>query len=196
MGKIAARIVDAATGEAVEARVQVLTSGGVFAHPSDALLKVGTGLPFFYCDGEFSVDVPRGLTQVLVERGTEYVPARLDPGGAGARHGGRSTCRWSAGRTWAQRGWHPGNTHIHYDHNERRPDERLRLDPRVEDLRLTAISVLSAVGLALRQQQVPAGHAHRVHAAPTTTSSAARRPVTTTATIRSTTATATSCCCA
>ena len=156
MGKIAARIVDAATGEAVEARVQVLTSGGVFAHPSDALLKVGTGLPFFYCEGEFSVDVPRGLTQVLVERGTEYVPARLT-----VEVPARGTValdvpleRWT---DLGQRGWHPGNTHIHYDHNERRPDERLRLDPRVEDLRLTAISVLTRWDLPYASNKYPPG---------------------------------------
>ncbi|GIT16283.1 MAG: hypothetical protein CM1200mP37_8640 [Chloroflexota bacterium] len=40
------------------------------------------------------------------------------------------------------RGWHPGNTHIHYDEKETRPDERLQLGPRVEDLRMTAVSIL------------------------------------------------------
>ena len=31
---------------------------------------------------------------------------------------------------------------LHYDEKEQRPDDRLSLDPRVEDLRMTAISIL------------------------------------------------------
>ena len=75
MARITGRIIDKESGAAVEARVQVLSSGGGFLHPPEALLKVGPGMPFFYCDGQFSVDAPRGLTQITVERGTEYVPA-------------------------------------------------------------------------------------------------------------------------
>ena len=48
MAKLTGSIVDEATGERVEARVQVLASTGSFVHPSDAILKVGPGAPFFY----------------------------------------------------------------------------------------------------------------------------------------------------
>ena len=47
MAKLAGLIIDQATGEQVAARVQVVSSGGTFVHPPDALLKVGTGAPFF-----------------------------------------------------------------------------------------------------------------------------------------------------
>ena len=53
--------------------------------------------------------------------------------------------RWS---DLPDRHWHPGNTHIHYDEKEKRPDERLRLDPRIEDLRMTAVSILKRWDLA------------------------------------------------
>jgi hypothetical protein len=141
MPRIAGTIVDRRTGLKVEARVQVLTVEGRFLHPPDAILKVGNGLPFFYSDGEFALEAPWGATQVLVERGTEYVPARMNL--QVPAHGTAAVEialeRWSA---LSEQGWHPGNTHIHYDQFETRPDERLRLDSRIEDLRVTAVSIL------------------------------------------------------
>ena len=135
------KIVDGQTEEQMPARVQVIGPTGSFVSPRDAILKVGPGAPFFYSDGTFSVDVSRGRARVVVERGTEYVPARLDVEvpASGAVAVDVVMERWS---DLGERGWHPGNTHIHYDENESRPDERLRLDPRVEDLRMTAVSIL------------------------------------------------------
>ena len=69
--------VDAATGEAIDAKVHVLSSRGTFQHPADALLKRGPGTPFFFAGGSFEVEVPSGRTDVLVERGSEYEPARV-----------------------------------------------------------------------------------------------------------------------
>ena len=77
MAKLAGTIIDEATGQRIDARVQVLASSGRFICPADSILKVGPGVPFFYSDGSFEVDVTRGPTQVLVERGTEYVPGRI-----------------------------------------------------------------------------------------------------------------------
>ena len=77
MPKITGSIVDAATGEPIPARVQVLVSTGETVHPPDAILKVGPGAPFFYADGAFEVDAPRGAARVVAERGTEYAPATL-----------------------------------------------------------------------------------------------------------------------
>ncbi len=141
MGKVAGIIIDRDTGEHVAARVQVMSSTGAFAHPPDAILKVGSGVPFFYADGEFEAEVGRGKARVLVERGTEYVPAEvtIDVPSQGTATIDIELERWSE---LAEQGWHPGNTHIHYDEKEERPDERLQLDPRVEDLRMTAVSIL------------------------------------------------------
>ena len=38
------------------------------------MFKVGPGDPFFYSDGEFALDIPRGRSQIVVERGTEFTP--------------------------------------------------------------------------------------------------------------------------
>ena len=141
MGRLTGRIIDKATGEPVEARVQVIGPNGNFSHPSDALLKVGTGAPFFYSDGTFDLNVGRGKVRVVAERGTEYVPAEIT---VDAPLQGTAAVELELER-WAElgeQGWHPGNTHIHYDEKEQRPDDRLSLDPRVEDLRMTAISIL------------------------------------------------------
>ncbi len=141
MAKLTGSIVDRDTGEQIEARVRVLNASGNFVSPPNALLKVGPGSPFFYSDGKFEVEVSRGWNQVLVERGTEYVPAEVN---VEAPSRGSLTVdvaleRWSE---LGEQGWHPGNTHIHYDEKEDRPDQRLSLDPRVEDLRMTAVSIL------------------------------------------------------
>ena len=77
MGRLHGTIVDGATGERIDAKVHVLTASGNFAHLSDAMLKVGPGTPFFFSDGEFEVSASRGRVDVLVERGTEYEPARV-----------------------------------------------------------------------------------------------------------------------
>ncbi len=47
MAKLIGVVVDAETGQRVESRVQVLAPSGIFAHPTDAILKVGPGAPFF-----------------------------------------------------------------------------------------------------------------------------------------------------
>jgi hypothetical protein len=84
-----------------------------------AILKVGPGRSFFYCDGEFTVNVPSGPTDLLVERGTEFAPLR------------RVVCVPAQGtvdvelelRRWTDlqsQQWYPGNTHLHYDDKEQR----------------------------------------------------------------------------
>ena len=156
VAKLTGIVIDEATGEPVEARVQVLASTGLFVHPAEALLKVGPGAPFFYADGSFEVDIPRGLTQVVAERGTEYAPARMTVNlpAQGTVAVEVVMKRWS---DLSDHGWHPGNTHVHYDEKEKRPDERLRLDPRIEDLRMTAVSILKRGDLEYATNKYPPG---------------------------------------
>ena len=67
---------DAVSGALVEAKVHVLNAGGHFMKPAGCISKVGPGEPFFYCAGEFSLSAPRGSTDIVAERGTEYRPLR------------------------------------------------------------------------------------------------------------------------
>ena len=71
MGNLIATIRDAVSGAVIEAKVHVVSAGGQYISPSNSISKVGPGEPFFYCPGQFSVNVPRGSTDIVVERGTE-----------------------------------------------------------------------------------------------------------------------------
>ena len=76
MGRIKGVIVDAVSGEKVVSKVQVVSSNGRFLKPPGSIEKRGPGSPFFYSDGEFEVQAPRGQVDVIVERGTEYQPSK------------------------------------------------------------------------------------------------------------------------
>jgi len=156
MGKIAVKIIDSETNEMVPAKAQVISSSGEYVSPKDAIQKVGPGHPFFYSDGSFEVDVTRGTTRITVERGTEYSPRTIDfdASASGTNVIDIEISRWN---DLPEKGWYPGNTHIHYDEKESRPDLRLSLDPRVENLRMTAISILKRWDLQYATNKYPIG---------------------------------------
>ncbi len=109
MAALKGLIRDSTSGAAVAAKVHVLNSSGNFVHPPDSLMKVGPGDPFFYCDGEFSVNAPRGSTDIVVERGTEYEPLRqvVDMPSKGAVEVELWLKRWT---DLPSEHWYPGNT--------------------------------------------------------------------------------------
>jgi len=156
MATVRATIVDDSTHGRVEARVHALSSRGQFVAPPDAILKVGGGPPFFYAGGSFTLDLPLGDAQFILERGTEYraLTRTLTIPRSGAVDVEFRLQRWIDLRI---DGWHAGNTHIHYDEHETRPDARLRLDPRVEDLSVAAISVLRRRELAYASNKFRVG---------------------------------------
>ena len=156
MGTLHGVILDGTSKEKIEAKVHVLTSAGQFRSPAGTLLKVGPGRPFFYCEGEFTVDVPRGKVDILVERGTEYVPLRkvLDMPKKGAVDVELILERWT---NLPEQTWYPGNTHIHYDEKEAQPDDRLRLDPLVHDFSVTVVSILKRWDLAYASNKYAPG---------------------------------------
>jgi len=156
MGSLRVTIRDATSGAIVAAKVRVVTHTGQVVHPRDSLLKVGSGDEFFYCPGEFTVPVPGGTTDVIVERGTEYKPLHtsVSTPATNATEIDLELHRWI---DLPEQGWYPGNTHIHYNELETRPDERLRLDPEVNDLSLTAISVLQRGQIPYASNRYPPG---------------------------------------
>lgn len=156
MAKLKCSIVDADTNRPVDAKVHVLSSQGAFVSPPEAILKVGAGPRFFYAHDGFEVDLPIGQADVVVERGTEYAPLRttVDIPTEGIISVDLELSRWT---NLPDQGWYPGNTHIHYDENERRPDERLRFDSVVEDYSVMVISVLTRRDLAYATNTYPIG---------------------------------------
>jgi hypothetical protein len=158
MGTLRGTVVDARTGRRLEARVHALASTGQFRAPPDAILKAGGGPPFFYADGAFTLDLPLGQAALVLERGIEYRPLhrQVEIPRSGTVEVEFPLERWI---DLPADGWHAGNTHIHYDEKETRPDERLRLDPRVEDLSVAAISVLRRRELAYASNRYRVGFA-------------------------------------
>ena len=156
MPKITGEIRDAKTGEVVQARVQVISPSGGNVAPVDAMWKIGPGEPFFYSNGQFSLETSRGYHRILVERGTEYTPWRqtIEVDGSNDSVIDIQLDRWA---DLPDRGWHPGNTHIHYDEKEKDPDRRLAYDSRVEDLRMTAVSILKRWDLDYATNKYPPG---------------------------------------
>ena len=150
------KIVDAVSNALVPAKVHVLDSTGNFCASKQSLLKIGPGSPFFYCEGTFEVEVPRGATDVLVERGTEYEPLRkklsLPPRGHVDIE--LPLKRWT---DLPSQGWFPGNTHIHYDEKEAHPHERVRLDPHIHDFNVTIVSILKRGDLPYASNRFPIG---------------------------------------
>jgi len=151
------RIWDRRRGVPLEARVQVMASTGELCAPQNALHKVGSGEPFFYAgENGFEVEVPGGPTQIVVERGTEYTPLRLT-----------LTAPWTGTvdvdaplERWIDlpdQGWYGGNTHVHYSEVESRPLDRLRLDPRVEDLPVLVVSRLKRGDIPYASNAFPIG---------------------------------------
>ncbi len=156
MATLHGTIVDSATNEPIDAKVHVLDSTGKFKSPASAIQKIGPGTPFFFSDGEFSVDVGRGRTDVLVERGTEYRPRRVvvETPAAGIVDLEIPIERWYHPQ---QQHWYPGNTHIHYDEKETRPDARLGVDCSVEGYNVTCVSVLDRRQLPYASNNYPIG---------------------------------------
>ena len=156
MGILHGNIVDGTTGEQIDAKVHVLTSNGRFTHPQAAMLKRGPGTPFFFCNGEFEVRAGRGRVDVLVERGTEYEPARVvvEMPEHGTKDVAITLNRWYHPQ---ENNWYPGNTHIHYDEKETRPDDRLAIDCSVEGYNVTAVSVLDRRQLPYASNKYPLG---------------------------------------
>ena len=156
MATLYGTIFDETSGAPLEAKVHLLDSTGHFRSPGDSVLKVGPGRPFFYCEGSFEVEVPRGVADILVERGTEYEPLRkaVSMPARGHVEIELPMKRWTH---LPSQQWYPGNTHIHYDEKEHRPHERLRLDPHVHDFSVTVVSILQRRDLAYASNRFPIG---------------------------------------
>jgi hypothetical protein len=157
MATLHGTIIDAATNEKIDAKVHVLGPSGTFQHPNNAMLKQGPGTPFFFApEGEFTVSVGRGRTDILVERGTEYRPQRvvLETPAAGIVDTEIRIERWTYPQ---ENNWYPGNTHIHYDEKETRPNDRLGIDCSVEGYNVTVVSILDRRQLPYASNKFPIG---------------------------------------
>jgi hypothetical protein len=141
---------DEQTGKPVAGRVTVESSDGVlrqagpFADVPTLCEKpvvfrpAWMTLPFFYCDGHFSIRVPPGATRITAARGFETRPVTHE---ITTRPGETCDIQLDTQRfiDMKQLGWISGDTHIHWSTNswdENLDLELLKVVQRAEDLRV------------------------------------------------------------
>jgi hypothetical protein len=163
MGKLHVRVVDAATGSPVAARIHALAPDNKFYPPRDTYARIErSGEPSFHTAGEFLLEAPPGKMRVEAVRGLEYWPATATADiDAGATAQLELQLRRMANE--AERGWYSGTTHSHmnYGGNLRNSPENIISMARAEDLRIVMGLVANKDNRVLDQQYfVPGGGEH------------------------------------
>jgi len=175
-GKIRGRLLDGDLDMATPGRVWVEGSdhqyrhAGPFAANKSFLEKPvllstvprSYGVPFFYADGTFEVDVPPGRTIVTLERGFEHSLASesIDLAAGETRELTLSSKRFVDMKA---DGWVSGDTHIHWVTNAWNVDlplEHLSLVQKAEDLRVVNNLTLlhrTTVDAFVKPSQAPMG---------------------------------------
>lgn len=136
MARIEVRVVDAATGALLPARIHGLAADGKFYPPAGAYSRLGNhSLHLVHTGGLYAADVPPGKMTVEAVHGFDYQP-------------GSATVTLSAGRTTqaeirlrrianpAASGWYSASTHVHmnYGGNLRNTPANLRFMADAEGL--------------------------------------------------------------
>ncbi len=124
MGRLTIRVVDAATGKPIPARISVTLADGRTAAPDDVWLQVDDGFDrkdrgfevgYFHTAGTSTLTVPAGVAQIDVTHGMEYRVSRTEvkvPGGGTASQ----TIRLSQMMSLADSGWTSGDLHVHMNY--------------------------------------------------------------------------------
>jgi Tol biopolymer transport system component len=158
-GRLRIRVVDAATGRPVPARVAVETPDGRAWAPDDAWRHGDEAFDraerrfeysYFHTAGESVVVVPAGAATVEVTRGLEYRPVRRT---VEVPAGGVRDLRVGLERLadLPARGWWSGDLHVHMNYGGayRNTPERLARQARAEDLHVIENLVVN------KEQRIP-----------------------------------------
>ena len=138
MGRLRARVLDAATGLPTAARIQGLGADGRAYAPDDAYARLSSsGAPYFHTTGEFSVELPPGRTTLEAIKGFEFQPDKQQV----EIVAGRTTSATFTLRRIADlpaQGWYSGSTHVHmnYGGNFHITPENLAMMADAEDLHM------------------------------------------------------------
>ncbi len=150
--RITVSVVDAETGRPLAARIGFRDAGGAYyppmghprkipSRPYGGDLALPDGNSYAYVEGEFQVELPSGEIRVEASRGLEYDVhhSRFEPASLPAAKLTVPLSRWV---NMAEKGWYPGDTHIHF------PDPAAALlEMKAEGLRVTNLLALkSGVG--------------------------------------------------
>jgi len=124
MGRLAVRIVDAATGLPMRSRVHLNAADGRAYAPPESWFRADwlmfdhmdrSEYHYFHSPGMFEVDLPPGAVKLGVSRGFEYIPQQAE---AVVRQGetSRVTVRLARLNNFPARGWWDGDNHFHMNY--------------------------------------------------------------------------------
>lgn len=137
MGRISVRVVDAATGLPIPARLHGLAADGKFYAPAGEYSRIGANVQhLFHTSGEAVFDVAPGPITLTAVKGLEFEPASaaatVRPGEAA-----RVELRLRRLAEMESLGWRSGSTHVHmnYGGNLHNTPENLLRMARAEGLR-------------------------------------------------------------
>ena len=137
-GTLRVSVVDAETGGATEARIQLRAADGKAYAPPDAYQRVAAralNIDFFHTAGEFAVDLPAGEASILAMKGFERLPRAAS---VSVEPGKVTSVRLELERftDMAALGWYSGSDHVHmnYGGNLRNTPENLLFMAAAEDL--------------------------------------------------------------
>jgi hypothetical protein len=158
-GRLRLRILDAADGEPVAARVSVTDADGRGYAPDDALWHADDGFdraqrPFeyqyFHARGGADLALPEGAAHVEIIRGVEYAPVRRS---VMIEAGAALDLEIALERIadFASEGWLSGDMHVHmnYGGSYRNEPERLALQAAAEDIHFVENMIVN------KEQRVP-----------------------------------------
>ncbi|MFN0170212.1 MAG: CehA/McbA family metallohydrolase [Bryobacteraceae bacterium] len=125
MGSLSVRVLDAATGKPMRARVHLNASDGRAYAPAESWFRADwlmfdhmdqSEYHYFHTDGDFTVELPPGPVKLAFSRGFEYLPekreASVTPGGTV-----RLTVSLKRLENMAAKGWWDGDNHFHMNYS-------------------------------------------------------------------------------
>jgi hypothetical protein len=120
MEKLRVRVLDAATGRPMRARVHLNAADGRAYAPFESWFRADwlmfdhmdrSEYHYFHTDGEFEAELPPGAARLAVSRGLQYQPAEQE-----VTVPGSVTVRLKRIADLAAQGWWDGNNHFHMNY--------------------------------------------------------------------------------
>ena len=162
MGVLSVRTVDSG-GQPTAARVHLTASDGKFYAPVDAYARVSAaGDPVFHSAGEFRVELPAGKTTLVVVKGFEQWPQRIEVDVI-ADEVQATQIGFERLTDMSAKGWHSGSTHVHmnYGGNLHNTLENLMMMSAAEDQDIVLEQIANKDNRILDHQFfVPGGGPH------------------------------------
>lgn len=119
--RLSVQIVDGSSGQPTAARIRVIGSHGRDVYPlpreSHFYHEAYSGHRYFYADGDFTVDVPPGRTQLWISKGFEFWSYQSTFDLPASQPTSSRTATLTRFADLRPLGWRSGDTHVHINHD-------------------------------------------------------------------------------